>query len=220
MILLLLGGGLGDHLPLAAPFGGRRPALGANPIAAGFPVGADGSPMIIDFATTAVAAGKVQVARAAGAQLPPGSLLNRDGLPTTDPHDFYAGGMLLPFGAHKGFAVALMAEFLVAALVNPRGWEQEGRGGPVFGTSGLFMIAIDPAIFGTREDYDRIAQSIVQRIKSVPAAPGFAEVLMPGEPEMRARQQRLRGIPIEAATWHAVCTTAAELGVTPCQSLP
>lgn len=200
--------------PLAAPFGGRRAMLGANPIAAGFPLGARRAPMIVDFATTVVAEGKVRVARDAGEQLAPGAILDREGRPSTDPNDFYDGGMLLPFGGHKGYALALTAEMLAAALVAPALWAEEGRGGPVFGQSGLFMLAINPAIFGTRDDYYRIAEDTLERMKGVPPAPGFAEVLIPGEPEARARAQRSRdGIPLAAATWQALAAVAAELGI-------
>lgn len=213
VVLLLFGGGLGGF-PLAAPFGGRQAALGANPIAAGFPLGSGRSPLIVDFATTTVAEGKIRVARDAGQQLPPGAILNRDGLPTTNPNDFYNGGMLLPFGGHKGYGLALVAEMLTAALVAPSRWSEEGRGGPVFGRSGLFMLAIDPAIFGTRAEYERIAEETVAHLKSIPPAPGFDEVLIPGEPEARSRMQRLRdGIPLAAATWQAIVAAATDLGV-------
>lgn len=213
IILLLFGGGLGG-LPLAAPFGGCRAVLGANPIAAGFPLGPDYSPLIVDFATTVIAEGKVRVARDAGQSLPMGAILNREGFPTTDPNDFYDGGMLLPFGGHKGYALAVAAEMLAAALVAPSRWTEAGRGGPVFGQSGLFALAIDPAIFGTRDEYDRIADATVARLKGIPPAPGFAEVLIPGEPEARTRAERLRdGIPVAAATWQAIVAVATDLGI-------
>ena len=79
----------------------------------GIPVGSDGAPpVLVDFATTVVAEGKVKVARAKHESLPPGCITDKDGAPSTDPEDFYAGGMLLPFGGHKGYGLALASALM------------------------------------------------------------------------------------------------------------
>src|SRR5207244_3502775 len=151
------------------------------------------------------AGGKIQVARAAGTRLPEGAILDRDGRPSTDPNDFYDGGMILPFGGHKGYALALSVELLTAALIGSGTWTEETHGGPIFGPSGTFLLAIDPAVFGAREEYLRVVEETLARIKAVPPAAGFAEVQIPGEPEARARERRSReGIPLAAATWQAI----------------
>src|SRR5262249_25318275 len=152
--------------PLAAPHGGRRAVLGANPLALGFPTDGARPPVIVDFATTVVAGGKIHVARAAGTRLPEGAILDRDGHPSTDPEDFFNGGVILPFGGHKGYALALSVELLAAALLGSGTWAEEGHGGPVFGPSGNFLLAINPAVFGAREEYLRAVEETLARIKA------------------------------------------------------
>ena len=103
-----------------APFGGREGIMGTNPIAIGLPAGAR-PPMIVDFATTVVAEGKVQVARAKGVDLPPGAIMDKHGRPSVNPNDLYDGGTMLTFGGHKGFGLALVAAVLSQGLTGSRG---------------------------------------------------------------------------------------------------
>jgi LDH2 family malate/lactate/ureidoglycolate dehydrogenase len=183
----------------AAPFGGRRGVLGTNPIAIGLPAG-ERPPLIVDFATTVVAEGKVQVARAKGATLPPGALLDKHGRPTTDPNDLYDGGTMLTFGGHKGFGLALAAAVLSQGLTGSRG--------------SFFLWAVDTGAFTPVADYGRRVDWMIAQVKAVPPAAGFSEVLVPGEPEQRERARReAEGIPVPEATWEAIARTAAELGV-------
>jgi hydroxycarboxylate dehydrogenase B len=193
--------------PITAPYGGSAPALGTNPIAFSIP-NPGGPPISLDFATSAIAAGKIKVARDKREPLPPEALLTRDGKPTTDPEAFFDGGFLLPFGGHKGYALAVIAELLsgplAAADVFPG----------VTSRSGIFMFALDATTFRPRADYQRALAATIERIKSVPPSPGFEEVLIPGEPEERMRELRGReGIPLPDTTWQAVCSVATELGV-------
>jgi L-2-hydroxycarboxylate dehydrogenase (NAD+) len=96
------------------PFGGKFPTLGTNPHSWGFPTQhAIGYPVVIDWATSTVAMGRVQQLRREGKPLPPGAAVDADGQPTTDPEKVAA---LVPFGAHKGYGLALINE-LVAALI-------------------------------------------------------------------------------------------------------
>jgi uncharacterized oxidoreductase len=195
------------------PYGGARPALGTNPIAMGFPAGQH-EPMLLDFATSSIAAGKIAVARAKGLPLPEGAIVDAQGHPTTDPNAYYEGGALLPFGGHKGYALSMAVEFLGRVLTGPERHATEGRGGPFFAHSGTMVIAVDPAAFGPIDEYEQRADATIDRIKAVPPAAGFTEVLVPGEPEHRTRQERLRdGVPIPAATWAAIRECATSLGL-------
>ena len=213
IVAILSAGGFAEERGQAVPFGGARPALGTNPIALGFPSG-ESDPMLLDFATTAVAAGKVAVARARGTPLPEGVLIDRDGRPTTDPNAYYEGGALLPFGGHKGYALSMAVEFLGRVLTGSETFATEGRGGAYFARSGVMLIAIDPAAFGPVADYRARADATIGRIKAVPPAPGHDEVLVPGEPEHRSRRQRLRdGIPVPMATWESIRDCAVGLGL-------
>ena len=98
-ISLLTVGYAGPGVGGMAPFGGARRQFGTNPWALGIPVDSQ-PPVIADFATTVVAEGKLQVARAKGEPLPPGYIVDAQGNPSTNVHDFYDGGMLLPMGGH------------------------------------------------------------------------------------------------------------------------
>jgi LDH2 family malate/lactate/ureidoglycolate dehydrogenase len=193
--------------PITAPYGGASAALGTNPVSFSLP-NPDGPPVTLDFATSAIAAGKIRVARARNEPLPPGAILDREGRPTTDPEAFFEGGFLLPFGAHKGYALAVIAELLSGPLAGADAYPG------VTSRSGIFIFALAGATFRPLADYGRALAATLGRIKGVPPAPAFDEVLVPGEPEARARERRQHeGIPIPDATWEAVKAAAAELGV-------
>ena len=96
------------------PFGGVFPTLGTNPHSWGFPTtDAVGFPVVIDWATSVIAMGRVQQFQREGKSLPPGAAVDKDGQPTTDPN---AAVSLVPFGGHKGYGLSLINE-LVGALI-------------------------------------------------------------------------------------------------------
>lgn len=110
------------------PFGGKYPTLGTNPHSWGFPtVDAVGFPIVIDWATSVIAMGRVQQLAREGATLPPNAAVDKNGNPTTDPKEAAA---LIPFGAHKGYGLSLINEivggFIGGSLptVRNRSWEQ------------------------------------------------------------------------------------------------
>lgn len=96
------------------PFGGKFPTLGTNPHSWGFPTtDAIGYPIVVDWATSVVAMGRVQQLKREGKPLPPLAAVDKEGNPTTDPAQAVS---LLPFGAHKGYGLSLINE-LVAAFI-------------------------------------------------------------------------------------------------------
>jgi len=96
------------------PFGGKYPTLGTNPHSWGFPTTkAVGFPIVIDWATSIVAMGRVQQFKREGKDLPPGAAVDAEGKETRDPNNVAA---LVTFGAHKGYGLSLINE-LVAALI-------------------------------------------------------------------------------------------------------
>jgi LDH2 family malate/lactate/ureidoglycolate dehydrogenase len=193
--------------PMTAPYGGAAAVLGTNPIAISMP-NPTGPPVTLDIATSAIAAGKVKVAKAKHEQLPPDSIVDKHGSPTTDPQDFFDGGFLLPFGGHKGYALAVLAELLSGPLVGAEAYPG------VMPRSGILIFALDAAVFRPKADYGRALATTLGRIKGVPPAAGFGPVMVPGEPEARVREQRTRdGIPIPADTWAAVRAAAATVGL-------
>lgn len=210
-------GGLGTRP--AVPHGGSRSALGTNPIAAGFPVEGE-PPVVLDYATTAIAVGKIMVARAAGKPLPPGLLLDKDGQPTTDPEAFYKEGALLPFGGHKGYSLSVMAELFGQALTGADRHRDPVSAEEVFRRSGALFWAIHVGAFRPAEEAKGVARSLVTRLRQVPPAPGVESVLTPGEPEARTQRHRTSsGIEIADATWRAITAAAESVGV-PSRDLP
>jgi LDH2 family malate/lactate/ureidoglycolate dehydrogenase len=205
VVLLVAYGTLGRS---GAPYGGRSGALGTNPIALGFPAGAGAAgPFLLDFATTAIAAGKVMVARDKHEALPPNTMLDKDGRPTTDPNALAQGGALLPFGGHKGYALSLMAVLLSTVLVRENEPGEEGAAG-----GKVFFCAVDAGVFGAGAP--DAAAAVFEQVRAVPPAEGFESVLIPGDPERRSAARRLaEGVPVAEDTWGAVKATAAELGV-------
>ncbi len=132
-----------------APWGGRRPLFGTDPIAFACPVDG-GEPIIVDVSLSRVARGKIMAAKQKGQPIPEGWALDRDGNPTTDAAAALAGTMI-PLGEAKGTALALMVELLCAGLTGANyAYEQtsffDAEGGPP--ASGQTVIAIDPTIFG------------------------------------------------------------------------
>lgn len=90
------------------PFGGKFPTLGTNPHSWGFPTtDAVGYPVVLDWATSTIAMGRVEQFKREGTKLPPNAAVDADGNPTDDPFKVAA---LLPFGAHKGYGLALLNE--------------------------------------------------------------------------------------------------------------
>ncbi len=212
VIALVTAGGFGVP-PGAAPFGGSKAALSTNPISMGFP--ATQVPMVLmDFATTQVAAGKIRVAADKGEQLPPGCILDAEGRPTTDPQEFFNGGTMQHFGGHKGYGLSVAVDLLGGALTGAPFYAESQIGKSIYGTSGTFIVAIDPEAFRPLGDFHSLADGLIRRIRDIPPAPGVREVLIPGEPELRTFEQRsTEGIPLPEQTWEQIVDAATKLGV-------
>ena len=102
-------------------------ALGTNPVAWAVPR-ADGEPVLVDFATSELAEGKLRVAVSRGEQLTVPAVVDAQGRPSLDPADFYDGGALVPFGGHKGYALSVVAELIGRGLA--AGAVEDGRDTP------------------------------------------------------------------------------------------
>jgi len=210
---IIWGGGYSEVAPAAVPFGGRKRALHTNPVAMGLPAGTE-PPIILDFATTVISGVKIVNARDHGEQLPAGAVVDKDGNPTTDPNAFFDGGGHVPFGGHKGYALMLAAEFFAQTLPGAETYTTPGRGGPIFGHSGVTMMVMRADLFRPLADYAQRADALEQRMRAVPPAPGFEEVLIPGDREARTRAERLRqGIPVPDDLWRKLSDLAVSLSV-------
>jgi uncharacterized oxidoreductase len=196
--------------PAVTPFGGTKARLGTNPIAVGVPrQGAP--PVVVDFATSRWAVGKVRVAANTGAQVPSGILLDGEGRPTTDPNDLFGDphGALLPFGEHKGGGLSLACELLAAALGG--GTVQAGPRSSDAIVNSMLTIIVAPdrieraAAFG--HEVERVLAWVTSENRTGPG-----DIKLPGEPELATRERRLaEGIPVDRNTWEQIRAAAAGL---------
>ena len=197
--------------PSVAPFGGTKARVGTNPFAVGIPrVGEP--PIVVDFATSRLAAGKVHVAFNKGVSLPEGALLDADGHPTIDPADLFSDppGALLPFGEHKGWGLSVACELLGAALIG--GGTQSGpkKGNAI--VNSMLSILVSPDRLGTRTNLDDETNAFISWVRSETAR--ASQILMPGDPERATKRWReANGIPIDARTWEAIEAAAESVGL-------
>lgn len=196
---------------LVVPFGGAAARLATNPIAIAFPSRLEG-PIMLDFATSVSAAGKIRVYRNRGQQLPEHWIVDKAGRPTTEPGDFFAGGSLLPLGAeqgYKGYALAFLIEIL-AGIVSRAGYAREGA---TRLSNGTFMIVFDVATFVPVETLMEEIGELTRYLKSSPPV-NDEGVLYPGEKEARTEQKRrAEGIEIEDETWRQIRAVIREYGL-------
>lgn len=196
--------------PAVAPYGGRDRVMGTNPIAWAVPRGDGKAPICLDVATSSVAEGKLRVARAKGEAIAPGLILNSEGRPSLDPNDFYAGGALMTFGAHKGSGFSILAQLLGVGLA---GAAPDVLGGKR-GGNGPFVLAIDIARFRPLGEFIEAVEAQADAVNAAAPAEGFDRVLLPGEPEVENRARRVtEGIPVPERTWEDLMTLAEKLGV-------
>jgi len=198
---------------LVHPWGGVEPLLGTNALAIGLPTE---PPVLLDMAMSVAARGKLVRAVKEGKPTPEGWAIDSEGKPTTDPAKGLKGA-LSPFGGPKGYALAFVLELLAGPLVRAAaGKEVRGTLEPVedFCTKGDFMIAVDPKAFVAQEEFRARAREFIEQVKSSRRAQGVEEIMVPGEPEQKTRERRLReGIPIVDEVWVELEQIAKELGV-------
>jgi hydroxycarboxylate dehydrogenase B len=199
---------------LVAPHGGSDRRLSANPIAAGAP-GPDGRPLVLDIATSAIAEGKLQVARNKGETVPPGAILDGAGRPTVAPEAFYAQppGAILPFGGHKGSGLSFFCEILAGSLTGGLSSHPQNPTAKRL-VNNMLSIAFDPGAFDATDGFGADIARLSAWVKaSPPSAPG-AEVLLPGEIEARTRMERERqGVPLDDETWRQLSGAAMGRGI-------
>ncbi|HTO95814.1 MAG TPA: malate/lactate/ureidoglycolate dehydrogenase [Myxococcales bacterium] len=190
--------------PMVAPYGGAQARFLTNPFTVGIPR-KGGDPILLDFATSAIAQGKVRVAYNRKEKVTHGFLIDAQGRPTDDPSVLFLPeegprGALVSFAAHKGYALAMVCELLAAALT----------GGPTTRPGYLTMkhaiwnnmlaIVFDPEKLGPGGAFEEEARSFIDWVRSAALSGATEGILMPGDPERRSRIARADAVPIDERT--------------------
>lgn len=206
---------------LVAPFGAIDRRFSTAPYACGVPR-KDGEPLILDFATSVVAEGKVLVASQGGKALPDNALVGEDGTIAGDPHFLYGDyepsgprnyrngkGAIRAMGDHKGSGLAFMVEILGGSLTGT-GAPEEGRRW----ANGMLSVYIDPARLDPEGFFPTDVERYLSFYKEAKPIEAGGEVLAPGDKERQVRADReANGIPISDETWNAITGAAAKAGV-------
>ena len=206
---------------LVAPFGSYERRFSTAPYCVGVPV-ADAPPLILDFATSVVAEGKVLVASQGGKQLRPDALIGPDGKSGNDPHLLYGEydetglrdprvgkGAIRAFGDHKGSGLAMMCEMLGGALTG-NGCTETGRRF----ANGMFSFYVDPARVDPDQLFPKEVSRYVSYVRQAKPSETGGHTLVPGDPEALSKEQRLRGgIPLPENSWQSIVDTAVSVGI-------
>jgi LDH2 family malate/lactate/ureidoglycolate dehydrogenase len=187
--------------PAMAPWRGREKRVGTNPWSIAAPAGRH-PPLVLDIANTAVARGKIYLARQQGESIPAGWALNAAGEATTDAAEALAG-LILPMAGHKGYGIAVIMDVLAGVLSGSLFGEDVGGPYQADRRSGCghLMVALDIAAFIPPAQFDQRMEHMIAQLRATPLAAGSTEVLVPGEPEVRcAADNQQHGLELPAQT--------------------
>ena len=199
--------------PCVAPFRGSDARLMTNPICVTVPREAGALPIVLDFATSAIALGKVRVALNKGVETPINTLIDHKGQPTRAPQAIFGEprGAIMPFGLHKGWGLALIAEILGGALAGGGTQAGERRPGLV---NGMFSIVVDQGRLARGSQFFDEVSELVDYVKASPAADPAEPVLVPGDPEqITMAERKANGVPIDANSWREILGAAKAVGL-------
>lgn len=190
-----------------APYGGSQPLLGTNPLAFGWPR-EDGNPYVFDFATSAIARGDIELHRRQGGKIPLGWGVDREGEPSQDPTEVLDHGAMLPFGDHKGSALAIMIELIAGPLIGDMlsiesSEHDQGKGSLPY--HGELIIAIDPARLtgGSTQQHMLRSERLFELVKQQGAR-------LSSERRFKARQKHQEeGVTLSRALYDDILTLAS-----------
>ena len=203
--------------PSAPVWGGVDPRVtGPWPLAFAVPTGGD--PIVLDMSLGVASKGKVQHFADSGKTMPPGWGFDRNGEPTQDPHAVLDGGWSNFIGAYKGWGLLLVIEALTGVLSGGRIADEitDLFAGAPESPQGLshMMLVIDVAKVRPLDAFRDRMDEMVGKVKGSKLAPGFAEIILPGEPEFRnVRAREKSGIPVNAKVEKDLVMIARDLGV-------
>lgn len=223
----MIGFAMTNASPLVAPTFSNERMLGTNPMCYAFPAG-QYPPVVVDMATSAAANGKLEIAQRAGKPVPEGWIQDSEGNFTTDPHALKKGGSLLPLGSdrehgsHKGFGLSATVDILSAVLsgANYGPWVPpfvsflEPPNDPVGSGIGHFLGAMRVDGFRPVDDFKHHMDNWITRFKSAQKTDPDQGVIIPGEPELEAENERVvTGIPLVDAVVDDLNELANKFGI-------
>jgi len=223
----MIGFAMTNASPLVAPTFSNERLLGTNPMCYAFPAGKY-PPVIVDMATSAAANGKLEIAQRSGKQVPEGWIQDQQGNYTTDPHALKSGGSLLPLGSdrdhgsHKGFGLSAIVDILSGVLsgANYGPWVPpfvsflEPPANPPGKGIGHFVGAMRIDGFRPAAEFKADLDNWIERFKSASTVDPNQKVIIPGEPELEAEQDRMQnGIPLVDAVANDLNELAVRFGV-------
>ena len=206
------------HKPLVAPFGSTKARYATNPYTVGLPATDQNPMMILDMATSAVALGKIRVARNKGETMKPGILLDSNGEPTINPDVMYEPpfGAVLPFGEHKGSGLGMVNELLAGILSGGHTMRPGTTPCDDQIINNMLSIVIDPSKLVDGNFYHSEFDETIKWIKSAQTDELEQSILTPGEPEQLSKAKRERdGIPIDLETWSELLKAGESVGANP-----
>ncbi|MDB5360009.1 MAG: putative oxidoreductase YbiC [Rhodospirillales bacterium] len=200
--------------PAMAPWGGRQKSVGNNPWSWAAPAGRH-APLVLDIANTAVARGKIYLARQRNTRIPEGWAVDACGVPTTDP-EAALNGIIQPMAGHKGYAISVVMDML-SGILTGSGW-----GPAVFGPyqaerrsgAGHLLIALNVEVFQPLDAFNARMEAMIAGLKAAPLADGTEEIFYPGEIEARNdARNRQDGLSLPADTVEDLVRLADALGI-------
>jgi L-2-hydroxycarboxylate dehydrogenase (NAD+) len=220
--------GNGGNTP---PTGGSTGFFGTNPIAVAAPTETPPA-FVMDFATTVVASGKLQIAQRRNHEVPLGWIINGDGIPSTNPAERHGGGYILPLGGlsetsgHKGYGFLLLVDILsgvlsgaavgaTASKLATEGVEYErSRSDGAGDNTGHFFGALRVDGFRPVEEFKAEMDEMFRVIRRSEKLPGWERIYVHGEMEWEAERDRLaNGIPLDLPTYKSLEGVSADLNI-------
>ena len=199
--------------PRVLPTFGSQPMVGTNPISVAAPT-RSGTPFVLDMATSVVAVGKFENAERAGTPIPQGWALDTEGRPTTDPVVAKSSRRALPLGSepemssYKGYGLAVMVDILCGVLSGI------GASPMLQNNYGHFFGALRIDAFRPANQFKEMMDEMCAGLRATPVLPGYERVLVPGDLEFRAREERLKsGIPLHPSVVESLLELGRELDV-------
>jgi len=214
----MIGLAMANDTPSMVTPGARTPVLGTNPFSYAVPAG-DEDPIFLDIASSAVAIGKIRIAKALGQQVPNTWLVDSDGLPTTDATAYPHAAAPQPFAGHKGYGIALMIEVLAGLLCNGSSrwdvgsWTDADPSLPTH--HGAAFLAIDVGQIIPLQAFKNRVDTMIRDIRETPKAKGVDRICVPGEMEWEKRREAMaNGIALPEDVRASLRGVAADVGLT------